>query len=173
MASSIGEQRGEVSEELGRAGVIAERVTALMDREFVVFLISMRINSWWKIHKWLPVARAMLRMGKELESKPNSGYLGGQVVPGLVVQYWESLDHLVRYARDRQGQHYPAWADFYRRIGTSGDVGIWHETYLVGPGTYECVYVNMPPHGLGRVGKIVSASGARATAKQRVGSARI
>jgi len=152
------------------AAVIQRRVTARVDRDFVVFLISMRINKWWKIHRWLPVALSMIRMGKELDSKPNTGYLGGQVVPGLVVQYWESLEQLVAYARDRDGQHFPAWSDFYRRIGTNGDVGIWHETYLVSPEDYECVYVNMPPHGLGRVGQIIPARGERFTAKQRVGA---
>ncbi len=24
-------------------------------------------------------------------------------------------------------------------------VGIWHETYLIEPGKFECVYGNMPP----------------------------
>jgi len=151
-------------------GIIQRRVTARIDRDIVVFLISMRINKWWKVHRWLPVALSMLRMGKELASKPNTGYLGGQTVPGLIVQYWESLEQLVAYARDRDGQHFPAWADFYRRIGTNGDVGIWHETYLVGPDDYECVYVNMPPHGLGKVGHIVPARGHRYSAKQRVGA---
>ena len=44
-------------------------------------------------------------------------------------------------------------------IGTSGDVGIWHETYLVGEGRHESVYVNMPPFGLGRAGQLVPAKG--------------
>jgi hypothetical protein len=40
------------------ASVIADRLTAQVDGEVVVFLIGMRINRFWKIHKWLPVALA-------------------------------------------------------------------------------------------------------------------
>jgi len=35
-----------------------DRLTAQFDEAFVVFLIGMRINRPWKIHKWLPVAGA-------------------------------------------------------------------------------------------------------------------
>ena len=58
------------------ADIRAERVTADVDGEFVVFLIGMRINRLWKIHKWLPVARAMGRMLKEVQANPESGFLG-------------------------------------------------------------------------------------------------
>ena len=43
------------------AKIIAERMTAQIEDEVVVFLIGMRINRVWKLHKWLPVARAMPR----------------------------------------------------------------------------------------------------------------
>ncbi len=33
-----------------------ERLTATIDGDFVVFLIGMRFNAWWKLHRWLPVA---------------------------------------------------------------------------------------------------------------------
>ena len=38
---------------------ISERMTAEIEGEFVVFLIGMRINKPWKIHKWLPVFLAV------------------------------------------------------------------------------------------------------------------
>jgi hypothetical protein len=46
-------------------------------------------------------------------------------------------------------------------------VGIWHETYAVSPGTYENIYVNMPPFGLARAGtaQAVSAGGHSAAAR--------
>ncbi len=46
--------------------IIPKRITATIDGDFVVFLIGMRINKPWKIHKWLPVVRAMGKMLKEL-----------------------------------------------------------------------------------------------------------
>ncbi len=36
------------------ARVIASRMSAEMEGEFVVFLIGMRINKPWKLHKWIP-----------------------------------------------------------------------------------------------------------------------
>ena len=42
----------------------------------------------------------------------------------------------------------PAWAAFNRAVASNGDVGIWHETYRVRPGDYECIYNNMPLFGL-------------------------
>lgn len=35
-----------------------QRVTAAVDGEVVVFLIGMRINEPWKVHKWLPFGLA-------------------------------------------------------------------------------------------------------------------
>ena len=44
---------------------------------------------------------------------------------------------------------------YNRAIGTRGDVGIWHETYVVKAGEYETVYANMPPFGLATAGSQV------------------
>jgi hypothetical protein len=49
------------------------RLTARMDEPFVVFVIGMRINAYWRLHEWLPVAVAMPRMLRELEADPDSG----------------------------------------------------------------------------------------------------
>ena len=58
---------------------------------------------------------------------------------------------------------------FNKRVGSNGDVGIWHETYLVPAGRYECVYNNMPPIGLGMATSLVPAAGRKATAAGRAG----
>ncbi|HEV8551581.1 MAG TPA: DUF4188 domain-containing protein [Polyangiaceae bacterium] len=147
---------------------IPERMTVDRSEGVVVFLIGMRVNRWWKIHRWLPVMLAMPRMLRELRAKPESGYLGGILQPGLSVQYWSSIDALLAYAADRSGEHFPAWAAFSRKVGTSGDVGIWHETYVVPAGGVEAVYVNMPPTGLGRFAPLVPARGSRARARTRL-----
>ena len=34
--------------------VIPQRYTVKVEDPFVVFLIGMRINKMWKVHKWLP-----------------------------------------------------------------------------------------------------------------------
>lgn len=148
---------------------INQRMTVQMEGDFVVFLIGMRINKWWKFHKWIPVAMAMPKMLKELSQKPESGFLGAEFGLGVIVQYWRSFEQLEDYAKDRDGLHYPAWKTFNTRI-RKGDVGIWHETYKVRAGEYECIYGNMPKYGLGKVGELIPVAGKRESAAGRIGS---
>ena len=146
-----------------------QRMMAEIDGDFVVFLIGMRINKPWKVHKWLPVAMAMPRMLKELAANPDSGFLGCQQFLGVIVQYWRSFDHLERYARSHDGQHWPAWVAFNRKVGhASGDVGIWHETYKVSAGAYECIYHNTPRQGLAVAGRHVPVGAGRERAAERI-----
>jgi hypothetical protein len=58
------------------SNVISDRMTAVREDGIVVFLIGMRINRWWKIHRWLPVVLAMPRMLRELAGRPDAGLLG-------------------------------------------------------------------------------------------------
>lgn len=157
------------------AKVIAERMAAEMDGEFVVFLIGARINRPWKVWAWWPVLTAMPRMLIELGKHPELGLLHARSHFGLtsvmVVQYWRSFEALEAYAKARESEHLPAWAAFNRRTGSDGDVGIWHETYVVKAGSYENIYNNMPPYGLGVAGKLVPAKGARQEARQRLRAA--
>ncbi len=148
------------------------RMTALMDRPFVVFLIGMRVNKWWRPDLWLPVAMSMPRMIAELEADPESGFLGwesgGLGNPTMMVQYWRSTEDLMRYARAKDREHFPAWTAFQRRVAKTDAVGVWHETFVVSPATYECVYANMPAFGLGKIGALVPAHGELATARRRL-----
>jgi hypothetical protein len=151
------------------ANVNKERMTVELDGEFVVFLIGMRINKPWKIHKWLPVFLAMPKMIKELQGRPDSGFLGHSMGLPVIVQYWRSFDQLEAYARSRDSIHWPAWTNFYKKIGkSSGDVGIWHETYRVAPGNYEAIYSGMPTFGLGKVGKLLPVKEHRENARERI-----
>ncbi len=157
------------------ASIVQERMTADIDEEFVVFLIGMRINRLWKIHKWLPVGRAMGRMIREVSAHQDSGFLGVEQWignPTVMLQYWRSFDHLERYAKDRDREHLTAWAAFNRAVSSNGDVGIWHETYRVRPGDYECVYNNMPLFGLAKATRAVPATGRRESAAGRLAAVR-
>lgn len=149
----------------------AERLTATLDGEFVVFLIGMRVNKPLHLHKWVPVAAAMTRMLKELHLHPELGFLGGQgwfARTILMVQYWRSMEQLLAYAKNKDAEHLPAWRAFNRSVGTDGSVGIWHETYAVSPGSYENIYANMPAFGLGTAGTLQPASGQRHSATGRL-----
>jgi hypothetical protein len=154
------------------AEIIDRRVCAQMDGEFVVFLIGARINKPWKVWKWWPVAMAMPRMLMELAKQPGLGLLHARNHFGfpnvMVVQYWRSFEHLEAYAKSATAAHLPAWRAFNKAVGSNGDVGIWHETFVVAPGRYESVYNNMPRYGLGLAGEVVDAVDRRREAKQRM-----
>jgi hypothetical protein len=119
--------------------------------EVVVFLIGMRINRFRRPRSWWPTFVAMPRMLDEL-SKADLGLLGhrtfwsGRVL--LVVQYWRSAAELGAYARDSARLHTPAWGAFNQQAAATGDVGIFHETYVVPRAAIETIYGNMPTFGL-------------------------
>lgn len=153
------------------AGPAGARRTAELEGDFVVFLIGMRVNRWWRPDRWMPVAWAMPRMLRELAAQPERGLLHAEMWfarTTLMVQYWRSLDQLMAYARERESAHLPAWRDFNQRLGRDGSVGIWHETYAIGPGRHESIYVHMPDFGLGRAGSLVGVQAGRHSARERM-----
>ncbi|MGH3089949.1 MAG: DUF4188 domain-containing protein [Rubrobacteraceae bacterium] len=154
------------------ARIINGRFTATTDEPFVVFMIGMRINKFFAFGKWVPTARAMGPMLKELHRNPERGFLGAETFlywPGIaLVQYWRSFEDLERFARDRDAPHLPAWRRFNRIVGSGGSVGIWHETYIVERGGFEAIYSNMPVFGLAKATEHVPAVGRRETARRRI-----
>src|SRR5262249_8714238 len=73
------------------------------------------------------------------------------------------------YSRARDQTHYPNWVKFNREVGSNGDIGIWHETFLVRAGEYEAIYNNMPLRGLAKASQHVEAVGRATTAIGRLG----
>ena len=148
------------------------RYTANIDGDFVVFIIGFRINRLWKVHKWWPVAQAMQPMLRALAADPRKGLLhasSGIIGRGpALIQYWRSFEDLEQFARN--DPHLASWKRFSREVGDSGDVGIWHETYFVRAGAYECVYGNMPRSGLAAAGQHVRVAEKGNTAAQRIGA---
>lgn len=152
--------------------IIARRVTAQIEGDFVVFLIGARLNKPWKFWKFKWVGDAMQGMIAELEKKPESGFLGYEnwvSLAPVMIQYWRSEAQLMAYARQRDATHYPAWVHFNKVYAREPDVGIWHETYLVKAGNYECIYNNMPAWGLGKVMGTRDALGGQTSAAGRLG----
>jgi hypothetical protein len=156
--------------------LLTERLCAEVPGEIVVFAIGMRINRWWKPWRWLPVLREMPPMLREQAADPSIGLLSVRPSFGFrnigVLQHWQSAGHLHAYAHQAGGTHLAAWRRFNERIGTSGDVGIWHETYVVPARHAESVYVNMPRYGMGVAGRLFPARGARASARKRLSASR-
>jgi len=149
---------------------INRRITASIEGDFVVFIIGARLNRWWKLPKYLWFLSTMPKMLAEVAAKPESGFLGYQPLSLTTnMQYWRSLEQLTAYSRDRDQTHYPYWVKFNREIGSNGDIGIWHETFLVRAGEYECIYNNMPLRGLAKASKQIDAVGRASTAMGRLG----
>jgi hypothetical protein len=116
----------------------------------------------------------MPKMIAELERQPELGFLGADLWFGrtlLMVQYWRSFALLEAYAKARDHVHLPAWTAFNRAVGSTGDVGVFHETYEVAPGSCESIYVNMPAMMFGKVGRRLEAKGAYQAARSRRGVA--
>jgi hypothetical protein len=162
--------RGESSDGRGSDGKRG-RVHAERDDEVVVFLIGMRINAFWKVHRWLPIFLVAPRMVRQLRADEASGLLGSWTFlsppRGIgFVQYWADFESLRAYARDEERLHLDAW----REYNDSDDdaVGIWHETYRVADS--ETVYNEVPPRGLGAAAgsDLVPATGQRVSAAGRI-----
>jgi hypothetical protein len=135
---------------------MVSRTTADAKGDVVVLLIGMRINRFWAVHLWLPVMLAMFRMLRELEKDPARGLRSRVLLTAsprtyYVVQYWESKEKLYAYATAPDAFHHKAWAQLNRKERTGklrGQVGIWHEAYVVPEGSYEAIYGDMPAFGL-------------------------
>jgi hypothetical protein len=148
------------------------RYTAELDENFVVFHIGMRFNRPWKVHQWAPVVVAMPRMLMELTKHRDKGLLGSRIMFGgltiTLVQFWRSFDDLEAFAKDPDDLHLPAWRAFSRRVGTSGDVGVFHETFRVTADQHESIYSNMPVIGLAAAGRSTPVGRHRETARAQI-----
>ncbi len=149
------------------------RFAAVLEGDFVVFIIGARINRLWAVNKWLPVTQAMPRMLRELAAQPELGLLHAEPFLGSgptvsTVQYWRSYEQLHAYAHARDKAHLPAWAAFQKAARNNTAVGIYHESYLVAADRYETIYADMPAFGLGKAGELLPAVGSMSRANARL-----
>lgn len=140
--------------------------------EVVVFVIGMRINRLRKVRSWWPAFVGMPRMLREL-AEADRGLLGAHTLWAgrlfLTIQYWRSAEELGAYARDASLSHAPAWGAFNKRAAATGDVGIFHETYVVPSDRVESLYGNMTEFGLAAaLGSVERGSRNPTTAHRRL-----
>lgn len=152
------------------AKIFPGRYTADADNELTVFIIGIRINRWWAIHKWLPVFLAMPPMIQELYVHKETGFLSMENFfsfrSTLMLQYWRSEDDLLSYSRGTK--HVKAWKSFNQKVKNNQAVGIYHETFKVTDGQFESIYVNMPVFGMAKAYQHVPVVNETATARQRM-----
>lgn len=158
------------------AKIFNGRYTTQYAEDVTVFLIGMRFNRWWLPHTWLPVFLAMPLMLRRLETQPEFGFLGYHIWYGrtlVMVRYWKSPEHLQDFASASDQPHVAAWQRYTKRVGDSGSVGLYHETYVTSPADRESMYVNMPLFGLARAtGGHTAVNASLETARQRLAGPR-
>lgn len=165
---------------MGKEPTVGSRVTADIEGDFAVFMTGMRINNFFKVHRWLPtfwsmggVLKAMFADQEATGALHAHAYWGNR--GAVMIAYFRSIEHLEQFANNKELAHSQALRDYFRRMKGNRDVGIWHESYVVRNGEYECVYTNMPsPTGLAAAGECVPvhqrgnhAAARRATGAQR------
>lgn len=158
---------------MAKESVFSGRYTAMLEGDFVLFLIGARIPlRHLSKAKW--VGQAFGDMMKVLYQHPEKGFLGGEnfsrffPITSINVMYWRSYEHLEQFSRDKSDPHFEAWRRFNKEIGEDGTIGIWHETYQIKAGGYEVVYGNMPRFGLGLAGNHIPITGKLNTGRNRM-----
>ena len=154
------------------ADIGGRRMAAEIDGDFVVFLIGAGFNDRLRLlcsFRDLGGRRGMKHMLDYLVAHPEKGLLAYEMGLPTIVQYWRSFEHLEAFAKNTDDPHLDVWRSYWRRVGKSSRTGIWHETYLVRAGEYEAIYGNMPPHGLGKAGRLIPIAEA-SSARERLRS---
>ena len=95
--------------------IITDRMATEIEGDFVVYINGMGLNKLRAVHKWVIAGRKLAKMFDRLEADPNSGFLGYQpafmgLCSGAAIQYWRSLEDILRFARDPDDLHVPAWS---------------------------------------------------------------
>ncbi|CAF1321376.1 unnamed protein product [Adineta ricciae] len=137
--------------------IIRSTYSARCEGDFVVFLIGIRPNGANPLTKsFKDIGAAFQKMIAELEADRTLGYMGGDLYVSansrktatMYVQYWRSYEALQKWTHTRLGTHVKIMSEYMKTDRFEGVNGIWHETYKVRDGEYECIYGNMPPMGL-------------------------
>lgn len=133
-------------------GVVRGRYVAEPPPGTVVFLFGLTINDWGAAHRWLPVWWAFRRMQREQRRRPQCGLLWSTAWREgrtfMVRQYWRDLPTLMEYAQNHAFLHAPAWKRYNHGVGDTGEVGLWHEAYVIDPAQMHTIYRDVPRIGL-------------------------
>ncbi len=84
-----------------------------------------------------------------------------------VLQYWKDFDALEAWSH--RSPHSEWWRGLVDRARTKGDVGVYHETYLVPRRNIESIYLDCQAVGLSAFGTSADSVGALTTGRDRLG----
>lgn len=84
-----------------------------------------------------------------------------------VLQYWRSFEELEAWSH--RPPHAEWWRGAVERMRTKGDLGIYHETYLVPRDRIESIYLDCAPAGLAVFGTTGEPVGPMTASRGRLG----
>jgi hypothetical protein len=84
-----------------------------------------------------------------------------------VFQYWRSYDELETWSH--RPPHSEWWREAVERMRTRGDLGVYHETFLVPRDRVESIYLDCTPAGLSVFGVAGEPRGASTSSRARLG----
>ena len=84
-----------------------------------------------------------------------------------VLQYWRSFEDLEAWSH--RPPHSEWWRKALERMRTKGDLGIYHETFLVPRDRVEAIYLDCEPAGLARFGTLGEPVGKMTASRGRLG----
>lgn len=134
------------------------RYTAKIEGDFVVFIVGLSPNHIRDIPYAYQVYRRQIKLVKWLAArKEESGlyawklcWIGGPAM----IQHWRSFEDLELFAIREDAPHIHGLRWIHRTLRRGG-TSIWHETYKVHAGEYECIYGNTPRMLAARAGEMI------------------
>lgn len=150
---------------------LVERLTVDLSGfpDLVVVYLGIRVNAWRGIRR---IASLGPGIQASVADAPDGLLLHETLTYGFfplhigMRQYWRDYESLERFTRSEP--HRSWWRDF---VKDAGGTGFWHETYTC-RGGMEAIYDDVPQRiGFARFAPIVSAQGARNSARGRLGRA--
>lgn len=87
-----------------------------------------------------------------------------------VLQYWRSFEDLEDWTR--RNTHTGWWRSSVERMRTRGDLGVYHELYLVQRHDLESIFIDCWPAGLAAFGVPGEPVGPMTTSRGRLGRSR-
>ncbi len=151
-----------------------ERLTAQLPESieelcFVRFGIQCRRWSAWLLMRRLlnNVDRALVEAVRVKAGLLHSErWWSGPLHSGFL-QYWSSFDALESWSH--QPPHADWWRDLVHRSRLRGDLGVYHEAFLVPRARMESIYLNCTNTGLANFCPTSTAERTRTTARDRLG----
>jgi hypothetical protein len=139
--------------------------------ELCLIRLGIQARKWTALPFATKLGRAIDRSAKEAIAA-NAGLLHSERFAFNmrhfgVLQYWRSYDELEQWVR--RPPHSEWWRQAIDRERTKGDLGVYHETFLVPRSAIESIYLNCEPVGLSAFGVLGEPIGPMTTSRDRLG----